>query len=81
MVMLLNYFFALPGYVYLNAATGTGATRTVFVFQLTTTIVYLFCLWGLSHRNVPLAAYWAVEYLFVLGLGVQSVIYLKYKHY
>ena len=23
MVMLLNYFFALPGYVYLNAATGT----------------------------------------------------------
>ena len=81
MVMLLNYFFALPGYVYLNAATGTGATRTVFVFQLTTTIVYLFCLWELSHCNVPLAAYWAVEYLFVLGLGVQSVIYLKYKHY
>ena len=81
LVMLLNYFFALPGYVYLNAATGTGATRTVFVFQLTTTIVYLFCLWGLSHCNVPLAAYWAVEYLFVLGLGVQSVIYLKYKHY
>ena len=81
MVMLLNYFLALPGYVYLNAATGTGATRTVFVFQLTTTIVYLFCLWGLSHCNVPLAAYWAVEYLFVLGLGVQSVIYLKYKHY
>ena len=81
MVMLLNYFLALPGYVYLNAATGTGATRTVFVFQLTTTIVYLFCLWELSHRNVPLAAYWAVEYLFVLGLGVQSAIYLKYKHY
>ena len=81
LVMLLNYFFALPGYVYLNAATGTGATRTVFVFQLTTTIAYLFCLWGLSHCNVPLAAYWAVEYLFVIGLGVQSVIYLKYKHY
>ena len=81
LVMLLNYFFALPGYVYLNAATGIGATRTVFVFQLTTTIAYLFCLWGLSHCNVPLAAYWAVEYLFVIGLGVQSVIYLKYKHY
>lgn len=32
MVMLLNYFFALPGYVYLNAVTGTGATRTVFIF-------------------------------------------------
>ena len=80
-VMLLNYFFALPGYIYLNAVTGTGATRTVFIFQVITTIAYLFCLWGLSHWNVPLAAYWTVEYLFVILLGVQSVFYLKYKQY
>ena len=80
-VMLLNYFFALPGYVYLNAVTGTGATRTVFIFQVITTIAYLFCLSGLSRWNVPLAAYWAVEYLFVILLGVQSVFYLKYKQY
>ena len=80
-VMLLNYFFALPGYVYLNAATGTGATRTVFIFQVTTTIAYLFCLWGLDFCDVPLAAYWAVEYLYVILLGTQSVIYLKYKQY
>lgn len=80
-VMLLNYFFALPGYVYLNAVTGTGATRAVFVFQMTTTIIYLFSLWTLCHYHVPLAAYWAVEYLFVILLGTQSVIYLKYKQY
>ena len=78
-VMLLNYFFALPGYVYLNAVTGTGATRTVFIFQVTTTIAYLFCLWELSHWNVPLVAYWAVEYLYVILLGIQAIIYLKYK--
>ena len=81
LVMLLNYFFALPGYVYLNAATGTGATRTVFIFQVTTTIAYLFCLWGLDSCDVPLATYWAVEYLYVILLGTQSVIYLKYKQY
>lgn len=81
LVMLLNYFFALPGYVYLNAATGTGATRTVFIFQVITTIAYLACLWGLSYCNVPLAAYWAVEYLYVILLGTQSIIYLKYKQY
>lgn len=80
-VMLLNYFFALPGYVYLNATTGTGATRTVCIFQAITTVAYLFCLWELSHLNVPLATYWAVEYLYVILLGIQSVIYLKYKHY
>ena len=80
-VMLLNYVFALPGYVYMNAVTGTGATRTAFIFQTTTIAAYLLYLWGLSHWDVPLAVYWTVEYLFVLGLGGQSVIYLKYKHY
>lgn len=68
-VMLLNYVFALPGYVYMNAVTGTGATRTAFIFQTTTIAAYLLYLWGLSHWNVPLAVYWTVEYLFVLGLG------------
>ena len=59
----------------------TGATRTVFIFQVITTIAYLFCLWGLGYCNVTLAAYWAVEYLYVILLGTQSVIYLKYKQY
>lgn len=76
-VMLLNYFFALPGYIYLNAVTGTGATKTVFFFQVITTIAYLFCLWGLSNLNVRLATYWSVEYLYVIMLGIQSFIYLK----
>mgnify|MGYP000769561773 FL=1 len=80
-VMLLNYVFALPGYVYMNAVTGTGATRTAFILQATTIAAYLLYLWGLSHCDVPLAVYWTVEYLFVIGLGVQSVIYLKHKHY
>lgn len=80
-VMLLNYVFALPGYVYMNAVTGTGATRTAFIFQSITIASYLLYLWGLSYWNVPLAAYWTVEYLFVIFLGIQSVVYLKYKHY
>ena len=80
-VMLLNYVFALPGYVYMNAVTGTGATRTAFIFQAVIIVAYLCYLWGLSRWNVPLAVYWTVEYLFVIGLGIQSVIYLKYKHY
>ena len=38
-VMLLNYTFALPGYVYLNAVGGTGKTKITFLFQVTTTCV------------------------------------------
>lgn len=82
MVMLLNYVFALPGYVYLNAVGGTGKTIVTFIFQFITTIVYLLYLFGLSHyTKAPLAVYLTAEYLFVILLGVQSIIYLKRKHY
>lgn len=76
-VMLFDYFLALPSYVYLNAVVGTGATRAVFVFHVGTIIIYLSGLWGLSHCSVTLATYWTIEYLFVALLGIQSIIYLK----
>ena len=50
-VMLLNYTFALPGYVYLNAV------------------------------EASLSLYLTAEYLFVMLLALQSILYLKSKHY
>jgi putative MATE family efflux protein len=76
-VMLLNYMFALPGYVYINAVTGTGKTRIAFWFQLITIIIYLFYLYLLSHYTASLAVYLTAEYLFVILLAVQSVLYLR----
>lgn len=81
-VMLLNYTFALPGYVYLNAVSGTGKTRTSFIFQLSTTVIYLIYLYGLSYcKASSLAVYLTAEYVFVILLAAQSLIYLKIKHY
>lgn len=81
-VMLLNYTFALPGYVYLNAVGGTGKTKITFLFQVTTTLVYLIYLYWLScHTEASLAVYLTAEYLFVILLAVQSIVYLKRKHY
>lgn len=81
-VMLLNYTFALPGYVYLNAVGGIGNTRMTFIFQVTTTVIYLAYLYWLSYyTEASLAIYLTAEYLFVILLGLQSVIYLKLKHY
>lgn len=81
-VMLLNYVFALPGYIYMNAVTGTGRTRIAFIFQLTTILVYLLWLYWLSCcTKAPLTIYLTAEYLFVILLAVQSVVYLKRKHY
>jgi putative efflux protein, MATE family len=79
-VMLLNYTFALPGYVYLNAVNGIGKTKAAFIFQVTTTIVYLFYLYWLnSHTQAGLAIYLTAEYLFVIMLWIQSGIYLRKK--
>ena len=78
-VMLMNYVFALPGYVYMNAVIGMGATRMAFMFQATTIAAYILYLLGLNYCNVPLAVYWTVEYLFVIGLGVPSFIHLKFN--
>ncbi|WP_102408060.1 MATE family efflux transporter [Parabacteroides bouchesdurhonensis] len=81
-VMLLNYTFALPGYVYLNAVGGTGKTKITFAFQLTTTVIYLIYLYWLSYcTKASLAVYLTAEYLFVILLAIQSIVYLKRKHY
>ena len=80
-VMLLNYAFALPGYVYINAVTGTGATRMTFIFQMITIAAYQIYLWSISVFSTSLSVYWTAEYLYVILLGLLSVIYLKYKHY
>ena len=81
-VMLLNYTFALPGYVYLNAVGGTGKTKITFLFQVTTTCVYLVYLYWLSFCiEASLSLYLTAEYLFVMLLALQSILYLKSKHY
>lgn len=76
-VMLLNYAFALPAYVWMNAVSGTGATRTAFLFQATTIVFYLAYLWAVSYVQAPFLAFWGAEYLFVILLGLQSLVYLR----
>ena len=79
-VMLLNYAFALLGYVYVNAVTGMGKTRLAFVFQLSTILIYLVYLYLLSgYFHASLTVFMTAEYLFVILLGMQSIIYLKRK--
>lgn len=77
-VMLVNYVFGLPRYVYISMVTGTGNTRLAFVFQVVTIVIYLIYLYLLSYCFVAsLAMYLTAEYIYVILLGVQSYIYLK----
>ena len=78
LVMLSNYFLAVPAYVCTNAVTGCGNTRFMFWIQVITVIVYLFYLWLISELwQVPLAVYWTAEHLYVLLLLIFALVFLR----
>lgn len=80
MVMLMNYFLAVPAYIYCNTVVGLGKTKTAFRFQVTTIVFYLIWLYFLTTLpNVPLAVFWTAEYLYVSVLLIQSLFFLKYS--
>jgi len=81
-VMLSNFFLALPSYVYCNAVTGTGKTKIAFIFQFVTIIFYLSYLYILTRfSKAPLAVYWTAEHLFVILILLFSYMYMrKWKH-
>lgn len=76
-VMLLNYVFALPGYVYMNAVTGTGTTRMTFIFQLITIVAYQIYLWNISRFSTSLSVYWTAEYLYVILLSACCLSFIS----
>ena len=48
-----------------------------FIFQMTTIVAYQVYLWSISGLSNSLAVYWTAEYLYVILLGIQSLIWLK----
>ena len=80
-VMLLNYAFALTGYLYSKACKCTFAKIKKLIFQTVIIIAYQIYLWTISYFSTSLSIYWTAEYLYVILLGGLSIIYLKCKNY
>lgn len=79
-VMLVNYLWAVPAYIYMNAVTGIGNTRLAFIFQVATIVLYLMYLFFIAtFLKVPLAIYWTAEHLFAVSLFLMSYFWLKEK--
>lgn len=80
-VMLANYFLAVPAYVYSNAIIGIGNTKIAFAFQVITVAVYIvYLLFISSLQNTPLSIYWCAEFIFVSVLFCFSYLYIKRWH-
>lgn len=81
-VMLSNYFLSVPAHIYCNAVTGTGRTRTAFIFELITIVIYLVYLFLiLVQFNIPLMIYWTAELLYVFILFILSYWYMKVRFF
>lgn len=81
-VMLSNYFLSVPAHIYCNAVTGTGRTRTAFVFELITILIYLAYLFLiLVQFDVPLMVYWTAELLYVFVLFVLTYGYMEVRYF
>lgn len=79
-VMLVNYLWAVPAYIYMNTVTGIGNTRLAFLFQGITIVIYLIYLYYIGkYLKVPLAIYWTAEHLFAISLFLLSYLWLKRK--
>lgn len=79
-IMLVNYLWAVPAYIYMNTVTGIGNTRLAFIFQVITIALYLIYLYFISaFLKVPLAIYWTAEHLFAISLFMLSYYWLKNK--
>ena len=77
-VMLSTFIISVPAYTYCNTVIGTGNTKVVFVFQMINIIIYLSYLFAMSQfPNIPLAAYWTSEQIYVLVLLLMSYVYMK----
>ena len=77
-VMLSTFIISVPAYTYCNTVIGTGNTKVVFVFQMINIIIYLSYLFALSQfPNIPRAAYWTSEQIYVLVLLLMSYVYMK----
>lgn len=80
LVMLVNYLWAVPAYIYMNTVTGIGNTRLAFLFQVMTIAVYLVYLYLISTCfKVPLAVYWTAEHFFAISLFTLSYFWLRCK--
>ncbi|MDH6354478.1 MATE family multidrug resistance protein [Dysgonomonas sp. PH5-45] len=80
---LLVVVFALPfcglGSVVFNSISGTGNTRTALAFEIVTLFLYMFGVWLIVIEwKAPVAACWAVEYIYWGFLFLFSVLYLKF---
>ena len=78
MVMLVSYFFSVPGYVYFLAISGTGNTKAALWIEVSILMVYVAVTYLFAFLiQTDIAVVWSVESIYGILLLATSYIYLK----
>jgi len=78
LVMASSYFLSTPGFVYFNAISGTGNTRSAMLLELGALVVYMaYVFYIVVYRSADVAICWTSEHVYGGMLFLLSFWYLK----
>ena len=77
-VILAASFTLAFGIILFQAVAGTGRTNISLVIEIVVICFYLSGVYALTHfGNTRIEVVWLLEFLYGLGLGITSILYLK----
>lgn len=77
-IMMASFAIAF-GFVLFQAVSGTGKTQIALYIEITVLAFYLFGVYTISgNPNAKINTVWLVEVIYGLGLGLLSIVYLKW---
>ena len=78
LVMASSYLVATPGYIYFNAISGTGNTRSAMWLESSVLAVYTaYVFYVVVYRSADVAVCWTAEHVYGGGLFLLSFLYLR----
>jgi MATE family multidrug resistance protein len=64
--------------ILLAAVEGSGKTLQGLIIEMSTTVCYIaYAYWITFHTNVDVSLIWTSDYVYFLGLGIFSLLFLR----
>ena len=78
LVMASSYFLSTPGFVFFNAISGTGNTRSAMLLECGALVIYMaYVFYVVVYRSADVAVCWTSEHVYGGMLFLLSYLYLK----
>jgi putative MATE family efflux protein len=77
-VMAMSCLLQVPANIYFQAVSGTGNTRTAFVLELSTLVIYvIYITYIILHLRMDVAFCWSAEYVYSAIILLLCYLYMR----